>query len=461
MYNLKNTILKTDSYKYSHHKQYPNKSEYLSAYIESRGGKWDRTVFFGLQMFLKGMAPITVADVEEAKLIVDSHMGPGIFDYDGWMDIAVRLNGKLPLLITAVPEGTIIPGHNVLVQITNTEPGFAWLVSFMETAILRAVWFPTTVATNSWTCKQAIMKSLQLTSDDPEGQIAFKLHDFSARGVSSSESAGIGGAAHLVNFMGSDTVEGLLYAMNFYGGEMPGFSIPASEHSTISSYGRNGEFDAFKNMLNQFAKPGALLACVSDTYDLWNAIDYIWGERLKTEIVESGALLVVRPDSGDPNTVPTEVITKLDAKFGSVVNKKGYKVLNHVRCIQGDGITAESIPVILKNLNDAGYSTDNLALGMGGGLTQMVNRDTLRFAQKASAICIEGEWRDIFKNPITDPGKTSKKGRLALIRKNDKYETVKIEDMNGAADILQPVWKNGELLVDHTFAEVRARSNQV
>jgi nicotinamide phosphoribosyltransferase len=242
---------------------------------------------------------------------------------------------------------------------------------------------------------------------------------------------------------------------------MPGHSIAASEHTTISSYGRYGEYQAFKNMLDQFAKPGALLACVSDTYDLWNAVDNIWGEQLKAQIIDSGAILVVRPDSGDPNIVPTQVIQKLDAKFGSVVNSKGYKVLNNVRCIQGDGITAETIPVILKNLNDAGYSTDNLALGMGGGLTQMVNRDTLRFAQKASAVWADGHWKDIFKDPITDKGKTSKKGRLALIRDNGKYETVKVEDKQYPNNILKPVWRDGELLVDHTFAEVRAKANEV
>lgn len=452
-----NILLNTDSYKASHHVQYPPGTEYVYSYIESRGGKWDKTVFFGLQMFLKEYLaePITMADIDEAEAFWAAHGEP--FERANWEYILTEHKGRLPLLIKAAKEGTVLPTHNVLVTIVNTDPRCFWLTSFMETAILRAVWYPTTVASNSYACKQVIKSYLDLTSDDPS-QVVFKLHDFGARGVSSMESAGLGGAAHLVNFMGTDTVTGALYARRYYGEAMAGFSIPAAEHSTITSWLKENEVGAYRNMLNQFAKPGALLAVVSDSYDLWHAIGVLWGEDLRQQVIDSGAILVVRPDSGDPTIVPVQAVERLAEKFGTTTNAKGYKVLNHVRVIQGDGINADTIPVILANLTAAGFATDNIAFGMGGGLLQQVDRDTLKFAMKCSAACVNGEWREVFKDPVTDTGKRSKKGRLALVQENGTWQTVPL-DGNGYRDELQAVWRNGELLREQTFADIRARSN--
>lgn len=237
-------------------------------------------------------------------------------------------------------------------------------------------------------------------------------HDFGARGVSSAESAGIGGASHLVNFMGSDTVEGILLANHYYMENMAGLSIPAAEHSTIGAWGRNKEVEAYRNMLNKFAKPGAIVAVVSDTYDIYEACEKHWGTTLKDQIVASGATVVIRPDSGDPATVVLKCLQILDEKFGSTVNTKGYKVLNYVRLIQGDGVNRDSIVEILDTINNAGYSTTNIAFGMGGALLQQVNRDTQKFAYKCSAVEKDGEWMDVYKDPITDPGKRSMAGRL-------------------------------------------------
>ena len=367
--------------------------------------------------------------------------------------------GYLPLEIEALPEGLVIPTHNVLVQIRNTDPSLAWVTNFIETALLRGVWYPTTVATLSWYCKQTILAALNKSSDDPLGQINFKLHDFSNRGVSSNETSAIGGLAHLVNFMGTDTVSALVAARRWYGENMAGFSIPAMEHSTVTSWGRDGEVDSFTNMLNHFAKPGALVACVSDSYDLWNAVSNIWGETLKSKVQESGATIVVRPDSGDPLTVPTKVIELLGEKFGFTVNSKGYKVLpNCIRVIQGDGITVDTIPTILDNLLSAGWSMDNLALGMGGGLAQKVDRDTNKFAMKCSAARINNKWVDVFKDPVTDPGKTSKKGVLMVTDDNGAFSTTNLT--SGVTNLLTPVYKNGELLQDWKFSEIRERSNR-
>lgn len=448
----------TDSYKSSHWIQYPEGTEYVYSYIESRGGKWPWTVVFGLQAFIKEYLskPITQENIDEAADFFAGHGEP--FNKAGWEHILHKHKGFLPLSIKAVDEGSLIDGHNVLATIVNTDPKCFWLTSYMETAILRGLWYPTTVATNSFACKVEILKALNKSSEDPIGQIGFKLHDFGGRGVSSSESATLGGMAHLVNFMGSDTVEGVLGARRYYNEPMAGFSIPAAEHSTITSWGRDKEIIAYKNMLKQFAKPGSLVAVVSDSYDLMNAVKNIWGEILKQEVIDSGATIVVRPDSGNPETIPVEVIRALSEKFGYAVNSKGYKVLpSCVRVIQGDGITAASLPKILDNLLAAGFSADNIAFGMGGGLLQQVDRDTLRFAMKCSAISINGFWKDVYKDPKTDPGKRSKRGRLALTM-NDfgDISTVRID---AKTDLLREVFRNGKLLVEHKFSEIRERAN--
>ena len=185
------------------------------------------------------------------------------------MHIVNAHGGRLPVRIRAVPEGTLVPVHHVLATIENTDPACAWLTSFLETALLR-VWYPTTVATNSWATKQLIARYLDQTGD-PAG-LPFKLHDFGARGVSSLESAMLGGLSHLVNFMGTDTMSALLGARVYYGEPMAGFSIPAAEHSTITAWGRDGEAAAYRNMLRQFAKPGSIVAVVSDSYDLDHAV---------------------------------------------------------------------------------------------------------------------------------------------------------------------------------------------
>lgn len=455
-----NILLDTDSYKASHYLQYPAGTEYVYSYIESRGGRWDSTVVFGLQMFLKRYLtkPITMAMIDEAEAVWAAHGEP--FDRSLWEYILTQHKGFLPVLIKAVPEGTVLPTHNVMATIVNTDPACFWLTSFLETALLRAVWYPTTVATNSWQCKQVIRTYLDRTSDNAEAQIGFKLHDFGARGVSSKESAGLGAAAHLVNFMGTDTIEGVLYARRYYGADMAGFSIPAAEHSTITSWGREGEVEAYRNMLNQFAKPGRLLAVVSDSYDIWHAVGSLWGGELRQKIIDSGATLVVRPDSGDPTIVPVQVVELLGEKFGHTVNSKGFKVLpDCVRVIQGDGINYQTIPVILDNLSKAGWAADNLAFGMGGGLLQAgIDRDTQKFAMKCSAICVNGEWRDVFKDPVTDQGKRSKKGRLALINEGGGWQTVPAEG-NGWRDQLVTVFRNGQIQREFSFEDVRARSN--
>lgn len=458
---MDNILLDTDSYKASHFLQYPPNTTSMFSYLESRGGRYDKTVFFGLQYILKNYLKkgIYPEQVEEAKAFFAAHGEP--FPYDGFKYIANDLHGHLPIRIRAVPEGSVVPTHHALMTVESTDPRVPWIVSYLETMLMR-VWYPITVATQSFHIKKLILDFLKETAEDAGAEINFKLHDFGARGVSSQESAGIGGAAHLVNFMGSDTVAGVWLANKFYHSKMAAFSIPAAEHSSITSWGRENEIEAYRNMLTQFAKPNSLVAVVSDSYDLYNACSKIWGEQLRHEVIKSGATVVIRPDSGHPPQVVLDTAHILADKFGFTVNSKGYKVLNNVRIIQGDGINHESINDILTVLKMDKFSASNVAFGMGGALLQQVNRDTQRFAYKCSSITVAGKQRDVFKDPVTDPGKKSKKGRLDLVKIRDKFETIKMsENIDQCQNSeLVTVFENGKLLKEYTLDEIRERTNK-
>ncbi len=455
-----NMILNTDSYKYSHFAQYPPGTAAISAYIESRpGGRHDHVLFFGLQMFLKEYLsrPVTMADVDEAEELVTAHGLP--FHRAGWERLVSRHGGRFPLCIEALPEGLVVPAGTPLVQVRNTDPDFFWLPTFIETALLRAVWYPSTVATISYHVRGIITAALERSCDDYADVLPFRLHDFGARGATSLEQAGLGGVAHLVNFLGTDTVAGLVYARKYYHEPMAGFSIPAAEHSTMTAWGEERETEAYDNMIEAFGGDGKLVAVVSDSYDLYHAVSEIWGKRLRDKVKAMGGTLVVRPDSGDPTVVPVDTVDMLGGIFGYSENAKGYKVLDPaVRVIQGDGVTPDSIGIILERLMERGWSAENIAFGMGAGLLQKVNRDTLRFAMKANARRdADGNWGGVHKDPKTDPGKASKRGRQAVVLDNGRPVAVPLKDLGDRDNLLQPVWENGNLLVDRTLSEIRQR----
>lgn len=454
-----NIVLNSDSYKYSQFCQYPAGTEYVYSYIESRGGEYDKLVFVGLQAFLREYmsTPVTKAMVDQAEMIMKAHGEP--FYREGWDYIVREHGGRLPVEIKSVDEGSVMRLKHVLVSIVNTDPKCWWLTSFLETALLRAIWYPTTVASNSYHSKEIILEFLNRNGDP--SLIDFKLHDFGARGVSSLESAALGGMAHLVNFMGTDTVSGIMAAMEYYDAQVCGFSIPAMEHSTVTSWGRENEVEAYRNMLKHYGKPGALLACVSDSYDIYKACEK-WGTELKQEVIDSGAVVVVRPDSGDPVQVVNDCLRILDKHYGHTVNAKGYKVLNNVRIIQGDGINHQMIRAILTVMDLNGYSADNVAFGQGGALLQQINRDTLQFAMKCSAAKIAGEWVEVYKDPVTSSMKKSKRGRLMLTidRNTGEYVTRPLEFREGLEDQLKLRWLDGKAYNETTFEEVRERAKQ-
>jgi len=458
-----NIVLDTDSYKLTHYRQYPPNTTEVYSYMESRGGFFPATMFFGLQYYLKEYLTgvrVTPEMLDEAEELISAHMNDDkIFNRVGWQHIIDAHGGKLPVEICAVPEGTRVENSNVLMTIRNTDPKCYWLPNYLETLLLKT-WYPTTVATLSYEIKKLILRYLELTGDP--GLIPFKLHDFGYRGVSSEETAWIGAGAHLINFRGTDTLAGIRMLRTFYNTkDMPGFSIPAAEHSTVTAWTQAREEDAYKNMLTQF--PNGLVAVVSDSYDIFHACEEIWGNKLREMVLARNGTVVVRPDSGDPATTVKRVVNILGQRFGFSENQKGYKVLNpKIRVIQGDGVNYHSIGDILRTLSEDGWSADNIAFGMGGALLQNLTRDTQNFAFKASLAVVGGVDVPVFKKPKTDSGKDSKKGRLALVWNGEKFVTQEVaRNVITAFNKLIPVFRDGDLLREYSLKEVIASSERV
>lgn len=480
-----NLILCTDAYKYSHHRFYGsvNMSKMIS-YMESRGGKFSETVFYGLQIFLKqyleGIA-ITTEEIDEADSILVGKFGvfgrDDVFDRSKFDYIVKKYDGRLPVSIKAVPEGTVVGTKNVLFVIESLDPECAWLTNFLESILLQ-VWYPITVATLSREVRKivdaAFRKCTNYDTTTREFLVDFVLNDFGFRGVSSVQSAKIGGSAHLVNFSGSDTVIASKLIRDIYNTDkVYGKSIPATEHSIMTLLGEEGEVEMMRQVLLEF--PTGLVACVSDSYNIFRACAQYWGQDLIDLILsrpaEPGNQLVIRPDSGHVINSLREIFHILFEKFGYTTNDKGYKVLPpQVRVIQGDGVNLESIREIYAMLEDEKISPENLALGMGGKLLQAdINRDTQNFATKACSAVVNGKEVNVVKSPtemdefcqITKSFKKSKQGKLKLVKNPDgTYRTVTSmdADFDTVKDELVEVFRLGELPVEYTFDEIRERA---
>lgn len=457
-----NLILLTDSYKVSHERQYPPGTKKVYSYFESRGGKFKNVVFFGLQYIIKRYLTgqvVTAEKIAEASEILNLHFGRDIFNRKGWEYILEKHDGRLPIIIKAAPEGTVVTGKNVLMTVENTDPECFWLTNYLETLLVQ-VWYPMTVATNSREMKKVIAKYLQETAGSTQG-IENYLVDFGFRGVSSVETAAIGGCAHLTSFTASDTLTAMVFARKYYHSNIAGHSIPAAEHSTITSWGRHGEEDAFRNMLTSF--PQGLVAVVSDSYNVFEACEKLWGEKLINEIKERDGKLIVRPDSGDAVEVLLKMLAIFETKFDVTTNAQGFKVLPpYISLIQGDGVQFETVNEIYTALKQNGWCASNVTFGSGGGLLQKHDRDTLKCAFKCSFIEqeVDGVLKhvEVYKDPITDPGKTSKKGRLTL-ELDEAGDWVTRTQGKGDLDKdhLIEIFVNGELKNDVTLAAVREK----
>lgn len=473
MNNFNIVAFGTDSYKQTHYKLYPEGLETVYSYCEPRvGARFDETMFFGLQYiiaeYLTGQV-VTQAKIDEAAAICEAHFGsPDIFNREGWEHILNTHDGRLPIEIKALKEGTIVPTGTALFTIENTDPQVPWLTNYLET-ILMQVWAPITVASSSHAVRQIIAGYLEDTGT-PE-DLPFKLHDFGYRGVSSMETAALLGAAHLATgAMGTDTMAALSLAKEFYDEPMAGFSIPATEHSVMTARGPEGEADIVRQILREY--PTGLVAMVGDSYDMIGFIHNVIGKNpdILEAIKNRDGTVVIRPDSGTLPKIDIDVFNALEKVFGITTNTKGYAVLpDCVRMIQGDGIKwnevkcvsgstyVHTVEAVLEAFKTCGISADNIAFGSGGGLLQAFDRDTQCFAIKCSAMKINGEWVEIFKKPKTDPNKNSKRGLLAVWKSEGEIVTGKQKDMpNIDGNLLHTVFANGSAIGVQTLADVRA-----
>ena len=459
----KNLLLDTDSYKYSHWAAYPPELTYLQAYGEARQ-KDLRVRFVGLQNILLDWVrnPITRQDIEEARELANQHFGrDDVFHYEGFLDLVRRYHGHLPLKIEAIPEGTVLSGSNLLYKVTNTDPAFAWLVTFVESQLMR-VWGPTTVASNAYQTRQLLRGFLRKTTPEPEAYLDFMLHDFGVRGVVDKKVAAINGLGHLTSFHGTDNVPALELARTNYGTDMAAYSIPALEHSTILAWGKDREADCFANFLRKFGRRGQPIAMVMDTYDVDNAISNILGVQLREQIIDSGVALKVRLDSGDPVESVTRGSRQLAAVFGTRPNELGFEVFNHgLGVVQGNKVTDRSITNILTATTKLSFCASNYVFGQGGGLLQAVNRDDQGHAYKPSLITYQnGRQLAVCKTPKDDPFKASKAGDLDVVQQfGNGFVTIdRLTSNLPYPSQLRTVYEKGKLPNLDTLDTIRTRA---
>ena len=410
------SIILTDSYKLGHFSQYPDCNK-MVAYGEFRKplSKDDhRIVFYGIRYWITLVAKKwTVDDVDKCEHFLSTHNlgSPYPFPKDLFFSFIKECDGHFPVEIEALEEGSVIYPHVPVFQITASGK-YAKLVTWLET-ILTMLWYPSNVATLSRHTKDIIKKYYIKTVDpDQYSSLHTKLHDFGFRGCTCIEQSIIGGVAHLLNFSGTDTLSAAYHAQyELNRGKPVGYSIPATEHSVMTSW--KNEKAAILNMINKYGT--GVFACVMDSYNYLNALSEVL-PSIAAEKVNKGGYLVLRPDSGDSVQTVLQGLRAAESVFGAVVNKKGYKVIQGCGIIQGDGIDKHIIEMILKAAELEKYSAENISFGMGGGLLQKHNRDTMSFATKLNFIeYATGEIKHVMKAPKTDSGKISLPGELAVL----------------------------------------------
>lgn len=456
-----NPIMDSDSYKWSHFNFYPKDLTEMYSYLESRGGKYDDTVFVGLEPILQKLAtPITKDMVKEAESFAKLHGEP--FNSEGWYDIVDRLGGKLPLEIKAVPEGSVIPNKNVLLTIRNTDPKHAWLTSFVETMLLR-IWYPITVASRVREMKKKMLPFFEETGGSPD----FSLVDFGSRGVSSNEQSIMGGIGHLVSFMSSDNIPAMRAVNHYYDCEMSGFSIPATEHSVTTSFLNISEQKQSIRYWIENTPDNSAVSLVGDTWDIFKFTDEILSFQhiLKARNITA----VIRPDSGDMHYVLGALFQKLLKKATYTINDNGHVVFDNFKILWGDGISEDTCYLPYSIAKGLYISAESVVIGSGGGLLQVdCNRDTNKFAIKGSNVIRDGNEYPIYKNPITDPGKASKKGKMILVETFDpKTNTVVpvtittehlgIYEKMKHLDILETRFLNGEVVNSPRWSDICTR----
>ena len=488
-----NPLMSIDFYKADHRRQYPAGTEYVYSNFTPRSSRLanvldgfdDRVVFLGLQAYIKRVLlkqwqqeffdkPKNKV-VQQYKRRMDTSLGDGAIPTDHIE--ALHDLGYLPIAIKALEEGSRVNIRVPMFTVINTLSEFYWLTNYIETSISAEIWKPCTTATIAYEYKRLLTDYAEKTGA-PTDLIAIQAHDFSFRGMSGAEDAALSGLGHLSSFMGTDTVAAIDYAESYYNAtEVVGVSVPATEHSVMCMGTKESEINTFKRLITELY-PTGIVSIVSDTWDFWKVLTE-YAVELKEDILNRQpnaiglAKTVFRPDSGDPVKIvcgnPEAKVGSPEYKgaveclwetFGGTVSDKGYKLLNErVGLIYGDSITLERAKAILEQLEAKGFASTNIVFGIGSYTYQYLTRDTFGFAMKATWGQVDGEHREIFKDPITDNGeKKSATGLLRVEQTPNGFElfdrqTKEQEAMGAFATVFQ----DGKIVKETTFENIRDR----
>jgi nicotinamide phosphoribosyltransferase len=488
-----NPLMSIDFYKADHRRQYPKGTEYVYANFTPRSSRLanllegydERVVVIGVQAYIKRIlidqwnqeffAKPKQEVVSKYKRRMDTSLGEGavpIEHIEALYDL-----GYLPLKIKSLPEGSRVNIRVPMFTVVNTLPEFFWLTNYIETSISAEIWKPCTTATIAYEYKR-LLTDYAVQTGAPLDFIPVQAHDFSSRGMSGMLDAAASGIGHLANFIGTDTVAAIDYAEDYYGIDgVIGVSVPATEHSVMCMGEKDNEIDTFKRLINDLY-PSGVVSIVSDTWDFWKVISE-YTKVLKQDILNRQpnaiglAKVVFRPDSGDPVNVicgdadatPGTPEFKGAAEclwdiFGGTTTDNGYKLLNErVGLIYGDSITLQRAQAILKGLKAKGFASTNIVFGIGSYTYQHLTRDTFGFAIKATWGQVNGQGREIFKDPITDKGdKKSAAGLLRIEETENGFELfdrqTPEQEQQGALDI---VFENGKIIKETSFADIKAK----
>ena len=485
-----NPLFLTDGYKTGHHQQYPKGTTLVYSNFTPRSNKYapkgcDRVVSFGQQMVIQKIHEAFETEFfnqpkdlvcGEMKRELSMYLGT---DYDVAHFEALHDLGYLPIAVKAIPEGTLVPIKVPVLTIYNTHPDFYWITNYLETIISNLLWKPMTSATIAHTYRKVLTKWMEKTDKERSWFIDWQGHDFSMRGMDSVDAVISSGLGHLTSFSGTDSLPAIYGARRYYDTfDAVGGSVNATEHSVMCAGGKEDEIDTFRRLLDTY--PTGILSVVSDTWDLWKVCtEHI--VTLKEEILARDGKLVIRPDSGDPVEIlcgsefrpdmlkadwmpkPSDkgVIELLWNVFGGTINEQGYKVLDpHIGAIYGDSITIDRADEICARLKAKGFASTNVVLGIGSFTYQYNTRDTFGFAMKATYVEVNGEGREIFKDPITDDGtKKSATGLLCVATHKDGHLVLadKVTWDGEANGVLQTIYKDGEFFNTTTLTDIKNR----
>lgn len=488
---LRNPLTAIDFYKADHRSQYPEGTQYVYSNLTPRSSRLAKIpnkdnakiVFFGLQYFLKdylidawneGFFNLPKEEVlKRYQRRMDNSLGKDVISTEHIG--ALHDLGYLPIRIKALPEGSLVPMKVPVLTVVNSMPEFFWLTNYIETILSAYLWHPITSATTAFEYKKLLMRYAYRTGSDLRS-VLFQAHDFSFRGLSSWQTASVSGAAHLTSFYGTDTVCAIDLLEDYYWAnsdkQIVGVSVPATEHSVMCMGEKSGELETFRRLINE-TYPEGIVSIVSDTWDFWKVVtEYV--KELKSEILERNGKVVIRPDSGDPLKIicgdPNAQVGTPQYRgaleclwrvFGGTTTNTGHKLLNpHIGLIYGDSITLERANAILEVMREKGFASENVVFGVGSYTYQYVTRDTYGFAVKATNGIVNGDSREIFKDPKTDSG--TKKSARGLLRVEMNFERGFIlkdqQNVIGeAGGELREVFYNGKLLNETTLKEIRGR----